>query len=278
MPLIPKNRPPFRRRPNAESFGSQKSRSPDEPRRPAVSGILYPSERPSLEAQVDRLTGSGAKPETAIAALLPHGSYASCGAVIGEVYARVSWPETVVLIGPNHSGVGQPYGVDAQGKWQTPLGEMAVDEELARALLRRVKELKKDTRSHGPEHSLELQLPFLQRRKVRRILPIAIGPADPGPARRIGEAVAEEILRRKGNVGLIASSNLTRYEPLEAAQARDPKAIERLLALDGAGSVLALLAAARRLGASKGRLVRYQTSDEAGADPVSVSGYAGIVF
>lgn len=287
MSGAPRKRTPLRfrgRRPSA-----------DEPRQPVVSGIFYPDERAPLQAQVDRLSGSGSKREPAAAALVPHGSYASCGAVIGAVCGGIAWPETVVLIGPNHTGEGQPYGMAARGRWRTPLGEVPVDEELARAILRRSKELKKDLRCHEREHSLEVQIPFLQRvGKLRRMVPISIGPADPGPARRIGEAVAEEILRREGKVHLLGTSNLTGYEPLEAAQAKDPLALERILALDGAGlaelvseqaismcgagAVAALLAAARRLGASKGRLIRYQTSAEAGADPVSVAGYAGIVF
>ena len=244
---------------------------------------------------MDRLASGTAKREPATAALVPHGSYASCGAVIGAVCARLSWPETVVLVGPNHTGEGQPCGIAARGKWQTPLGEIPVDEDLAQAILRRAKDLKRDTRCHEREHSLEVLLPFLQRsRKVRRIVPIAIAPTDLGPAHRIGEAVAEEILRRRGEVQLVASVNLTRYEPLEMAQAKDPAALERILALDGPGlaeliserpvsmcglgAAVAVMAAARRLGASKGRLIRYQTTAETGGEALSVAGFAGIVF
>ena len=248
-----------------------------------------------MEAQVDRFTAAGGKREPAAAVLVPHGSYASCGAVIGAVCARVSWPRTVVLIGPNHTGEGQPFGLEAGGRWRTPLGDVPVDEELARAILRRAKELKKDSRCHEREHALEVQVPFLQRQgKVRGIVPITIGPEELAPAWRIGEAIAEEILRRTGEVQLVGTCSLTRYEPLEAVREKDPKILERLLALDGAGlaelvseravsmcgagAAAVVLAAARRLGASKGRLVRYQTSVETGADPVSVVGYAGIVF
>ena len=288
-------RTPFRFRPRRPSPKQGGSRSGKLIRRPAVAGVLYPDERGPLEAQVDRWVERGAKPEPAAATLVPHGSYASCGAVIGAVCARISWPETVVLVGPNHTGEGQPYGIAARGAWQTPLGELPVDEELARAILRRAKELKRDAHCHAREHALELLLPFLQRsRKVRRIVPIAIAPADIGPAQRIGEAVAEEILRRRGEVHLVGSVNLTRYEPLEAAQAKDPAALERILALDGSGlaelaserplsmcgvgAAAAVMAAARRLGASKGRLVRYQTTAETGGEALSVAGFAGIVF
>lgn len=245
---------------------------------------------------MDRLcAGGGTHLEGVLAALVPHGGYASCGAVLGAVYGRLSLPETVVLIGPNHTGEGQPFGIAARGAWGTPLGELPVDEELARGIQRRAKDLKRDLRCHAREHSLEVQLPFLQRKgHVRSIVPIAIGPADLASAQRIGEAVAEEILRRKGRVQLIGTADLTRYEPLEKAREHDPKVLEPILAMDGsglleavrecasslcgAGAAAAVMAAARRLGGSRGLLLRYQTSAEAGGDPVSVAGYAGIVF
>ncbi|MBI3323112.1 MAG: AmmeMemoRadiSam system protein B [Candidatus Omnitrophica bacterium] len=298
MSSVPRKRNRFRsraRRPGAKQEAA---------RVPVVSGIFYPEERGPLEQQVDRFCAGGRERRPAaggcprqrvVAVLVPHGSYGSCGSVLGAVYSRVSWPETVVLIGPNHAGEGQPLGLAPRGRWATPLGELPVDEELARAILRRAKDLKRDLRCHEWEHALEVQLPFLQRRgKVRRIVPIAIGLSDLAPAQRIGEAVGEEILRREGRVQLVGSVNLTRCEPLEQAQAKDPQILERILALDGpgllelaseqalslcgAGVVVAVMAAARRLGASKGRLLRYQTSAEGGADPVSVVGYAGIVF
>ncbi len=310
MSPAPRKRSPFRSRarpPRAEqgaSYSGEPERplcryralgTPKEARAPAVSGIFYPEERGPLAAQVDRLTSGGGGKEEAAAVLVPHGSLASCGAVLGAVYGRLSWSETAVLIGPNHTGEGEPFGIASRGKWTTPLGDVPVDEELARAILRRAKDLKKDLHCHAREHALEVQIPFLQRKgRVRRIVPIAIGPAEMAPAQRIGEAVAEEILQRKGRVRLIGSANLTRYELPEEARAKDPKIIERILALDGAGllemaheqalslcgagALAALMAAARRLGASGGHLLRYQTSAQAGGDPVSVVGYAGIVF
>lgn len=285
----------MRRRQGARNPFRPRSRSAEGPRVPAVAGILYPEERAALEALVDRLTAGRPAREPVKGVLAPHGAYASCGAVLGALFSRVAWTPAAVLVGPNHSEEGQPFGVAARGPWVTPLGEMPVDEGLALAILRGTKELKKDVRCHEQEHSLEVQVPFLQRAgKVRRIVPIAIGPADLEASRRIGEAVARGIVERGGEALVIGSANLTRCEPLAEARAKDPRVLERILAMDeegllreaaaaassmcGAGAVAAVITAVRRLGASKGRLVRYQTSAEAGADPVSVSGYAGVVF
>lgn len=285
----------MRRRQGARNPFRPRSRSADGPRVPAVAGILYPEKRAALEALVDRLTVGRPAREQVKAVLAPHGAYASCGMVLGALFNRVAWTPAAVLVGPNHSQEGQPFGVVARGLWVTPLGEMPVDEELARAILLGAKELKKDARCHEQEHSLEVQVPFLQRAgKVRRIVPIAVGPADLEASRRIGEAVAQSILKRSEEALVIGSANLTRCEPLSDAQAKDPRVLERILAMDeegllrevaaaassmcGVGAVAAVITAARLLGASRGRLVRYQTSAEAGADPVSVVGYAGVVF
>jgi len=260
-----------------------------------VAGIFYPQEKRPLEDLVDRLADRRKKKEKALAAIVPHGGYVTSGAVAGEVYSRMEWPSVVVIVGPNHTGLGEPWSIMTKGTWVTPLGSLSIDEKLARSILENVPELKEDPLAHRYEHSIEVQLPFIQRTgKVLGFVPIVLKAGDVAAAQRIGKGLGLAIRQEKTQALLIVSTDLTQYEPQEKAKAKDRLAIEQILHLDEAGLLKTVekheismcgsfstamgIATAKELGATQGTLVRYSTSGESSGDYGSVVGYAGVLL
>ncbi|MDW7712335.1 MAG: AmmeMemoRadiSam system protein B, partial [Deferrisomatales bacterium] len=196
---------------------------------------------------------------------------------------------------PNHTGLGTEASIVSRGAWATPLGPVAIHEGLADALKAEAALFQEDALAHAHEHSLEVQVPFLQHRNPRvRIVPVAFMLRDRAAVKEAGEAVASVVARWPDPVLLVASSDMTHYEPDEKAREKDARAIERVLALDPEGLLdttkrfgitmcgviptAVLLVAARRLGASGGELVTYATSGEVSGDLGSVVGYAGMLI
>jgi len=219
------------------------------------------------------------------------------GHVAGAVFARLEVPEHCIILCPNHTGRGVPLSIMPGTTWQTPLGEVAPSSELASDLLQRFPQLEEDAAAHRSEHAIEVQLPFLQvLQKNLRIVPIAAGTSDFRVLRELGEALAEVIADREESgqkILIIASSDMNHYEDDATTRVKDRKAIERVLALDarglwevvmredismcGFGPAVAMLTAARILGATHATLVRYATSGDVSGDRERVVGYAGIV-
>jgi len=260
-----------------------------------VAGLFYPEKPQALKDLITdllRQAGSQGKRERAVAVVVPHGPYRLSGAVAAAVYAQVRMTETVVIVGPPHSGSEQ--GIATAGVWETPGGQLPVDRELARAILKSVGALKKNPKAHEEEHSIEVQLPFLRHLgEVRRFVPVLIAPADPETLRGIGRGIARALRSRRQEATLICSTQLTRYEPDREAQRKDAWAIQALLDLDeerllrgiseqglslcGAAPAVVVLSAAKTLGASRAVLVRHEVSNPGGGEPDSVVGYAGVV-
>ncbi len=245
------------------------------PRSPAVSGIFYPERKESLKELLEHLLPPVRKKQKAIAAVIPHGSLFSSGAVAAAVYGMLQPFDTAVILGPNHSRLGEKLSVAADGEWATPLGRVPVDRELARAIRKAVPDLKKDPKAHEHEHAAEVQLPFLQHLwKSRGFVPLCVDGVDAETARRVGLGVARALRQSGREVFLIASSNLACYRPPELAKRLDRQLIERITALDGQGlmdqvaesggsmcgapAVAAAIAAAKELGASRASLVKYK--------------------
>ena len=215
------------------------------------------------------------------------------------MYARLEIPEHCVILCPNHTGRGRPLAIMADTTWQTPLGEVAADAEIAGRLLRLFPALQEDSAAHRGEHAIEVQLPFLQAQQPElNIIPIAIGTSDFDVLRGLGEALADVIARLQDEnqdekVLIVASSDMNHYESDAITRVKDRKAIARVLAMDarglwevvmnedismcGFGPTVVMLTAAKLLGASAATLVRYATSGEVSGDYESVVGYAGIV-
>ena len=277
-------------------------------RAPAVAGRFYPGRAEDLLREVREFTSPSKTPiETgridAIGCVAPHAGYIYCGSVAGAVYSRLKIPERCVILCPNHTGKGRPLAIMANTTWQTPLGEVAADADMAARLLRRFPALQEDSAAHRAEHAIEVQLPFLQAsRPELKIVPIAIGTSDFDVLRGLGETLADVIAdhheedqktERQAKVLIIASSDMNHYESDTITRIKDHKAIERVLAMDarglwevvlnedismcGFGPTVVMLTAAKLLGATSATLLKYATSGDVSGDYESVVGYAGII-
>jgi MEMO1 family protein len=264
-------------------------------RPPAVAGTFYEGRRDRLEADVRSYLPGESRPEPAIGAIVPHAGYVYSGPVAGAVYARIEIPSTAIVLCPNHTGRGKPASLDPSDAWSTPLGDVPVDRRLATRLLELAPSLEEDSAAHTREHSLEVQLPFLQvRRPDIRFVPISIGAHDLDLCREIGEAVARVAAEKKERPLILASSDMNHYESRRVGREKDEKALARVEALDPEGlftTVLgghismcgvlpstALLFAARKLDAVSARVVARRDSGDETGDTSSVVGYAGVVI
>lgn len=263
-------------------------------RRPAVAGQFYPATPSILEKEVASYTQNINK-DNVLGVISPHAGYIYSGKVAGRVYSRINIPRDVIIIGPNHTGLGEPEAIMCAGTWQMPGGDAEINSTLAEEIKKRSRYLKDDHFAHLREHSLEVQIPFLQHfRKDLRIVPIAMMSMDYAICRDIGHAVAEAVKGFKGPVLIVASSDMTHYETDESAREKDKKAIEKVLALDPEGLLNTVrahritmcgvvpaaitLIACKELGANKAELVDYATSAETSGDYEQVVGYAGVII
>ncbi|MFA5410303.1 MAG: AmmeMemoRadiSam system protein B [Candidatus Omnitrophota bacterium] len=265
-------------------------------RRATVAGQFYPSTRQELSRQIESLINKKAKKQDVIACMLPHAGYVYSGRVAAETLSRVNLKERIILLGPNHTGMGAAFSVMAEGSWQTPLGEVKIDTQLAKALLGRCRYLEENSLAHIHEHSLEVELPFLQYFKSDfKIVPITLLSDTIRALKETGKEIASAIQDNAftGSTLLVASSDMTHYESQAQAEKKDRRAIEAILELNedllaeriqelsismcGWAPTMVMLSAAKALGAKKGELVRYQTSGDVTGDTSSVVGYAGII-
>ena len=264
-------------------------------RSPAVAGQFYPGSIDSLSRALTTLTRDGIEKLPAIGIVSPHAGYVYSGAVAGELFSSVRIPSKTIIFCPNHTGVGESAAILSRGSWRMPWGEVPVDSELADRLKDENSLLREDAAAHAREHSIEVQLPFLHRfRPDFRFVPIALGRLSIDECRILGEAVASVVAADEERPLLIASSDMSHYEPDEAARKKDRKAIDRILALDPEGlyktvrseritmcgviPATILLFAALCLGAKKAVLLKYATSGEVSRDFDQVVGYAGLAI
>jgi AmmeMemoRadiSam system protein B len=266
-------------------------------RPPAVAGRFYPDDPSRLRSQVDSflVRDNHEKKIRAIACIVPHAGYVYSGSVAGEVYRRLEIPRRVILIGPRHYPHGAALAINMDGAWQTPLGMAPIDLLLAEKIVRAFPELREDDVAHSTEHSLEVQLPFLQQLVPSfAFVPIVIGPAQWDTLDRLGRTLAAVISAESEPVLLIGSSDMNHYESDAVTRVKDRKAIDQILALDprklfdtvreeqismcGYAATVAVMVAAKELGATHAELIRYATSGEVNGDMQEVVGYAGMVL
>jgi len=225
---------------------------------------------------------------------VPHGGLHQAGRVIGQTLGRLEIPRRCVILGPNHTGWGAPWSLMADGAYATPLGDVPIDEELAGRLLERCTLLQADDLAHRGEHSIEVLLPFLRQLGPPDLMitPIVIRSEEAEEFDLAADAMATCLRRLEEPVLVIASADLAHYEPREAVQQKDAEVIKAIAALDSRvaqhrlrqvtscslAPVACVLGAARGLGATEARLVCYGTSADAGGDPQSATGYAGIII
>jgi AmmeMemoRadiSam system protein B len=264
-------------------------------RRPAVAGQFYPADQAVLRRMLRDWLGREAAGERALACIVPHAGYQYSGAVAASVYRAIEVPVRCVVLGPNHTGEGPRVSIMARGRWVTPLGEVPVDEAWASRLMQRCSWLTDDADAHRHEHSIEVQVPFLQiLQPAMTLVPIVLYPIGWSGYRALGEALAALIAEDPTPTLLIASSDMTHYEPQEDAMRKDRAAVDAIEALDaeelcrrverqrismcGYAPASVAVIAAQRLGCRRGRLVQYRTSGETTGDMTSVVGYAGIIL
>jgi AmmeMemoRadiSam system protein B len=268
-------------------------------RHPAVAGHFYPGSRDALREQVKGFIVPAARKAKALGVMVPHAGLIYSGAVAGAVYSGIELPDTFVLIGPNHTGLGAPVSIMTSGTWETPLGAVGIDTELATTIQSKSRRFQEDPLAHLREHSLEVQLPFIQYLKEHfTIVPIQLLDTRLATCQEVGRAIAEAIREWQDKAAgrralVVASSDMSHYEPADTARAKDEKAIERILHLDpaglhhtvmdsgitmcGYGPAAAMLFACKELGATGAELVKYTNSGDVSGDFDQVVGYAGVV-
>ncbi len=262
-------------------------------RSPAVAGQFYPGTDAGLSRAVAELTRDAKDKFRAIGVVSPHAGYVYSGAVAGEVFSSVRVPLKTIVFGPNHTGYGEEAAILSQGTWRMPWGEAPLDADLARRLKDACPLLREDATAHSHEHSLEVQLPFLHRfRPDFRFVPVVLGRLSLADCKALGEAAADVVAADPERPLLVASSDMSHYEPDEVARKKDKSAIDRMLALDPEGlyktvrserismcgviPATVVLFAAIRLGATKALLLKYATSGDVSRDFDQVVGYAGL--
>ena len=272
-------------------------------RKPAVSGMFYAGTARELEEQIEwcykHKLGPGAIPQVnskglreIVAIVAPHAGYDYSGPVAAHAYKELADDgifDTAVILSPNHTGYGYPVSLWAGAGWNTPLGEVEINEKLAQRLLGGV--IKADETAHIYEHSIEVQLPWLQHlyKKVK-IVPITMLAQDIETARTVGRAISQT----DENLIIIASSDFTHYEPHSVAMEKDGSVIEAIVGLDeeelykrceglnctmcGYGPVASAIVAAKEMKAKKASLLKYATSGDTSGDFSRVVGYGSIVM
>ena len=264
-------------------------------RAPAFAGMFYEGQRERLREQVGTCLPSGVIPRPAFGAIVPHAGYVYSGPVAGAVYARLAIPKAAIILCPNHTGLGAPASLDPSEAWRTPLGDVPIERRLAQRLLELAPSLREDRAAHAREHSLEVQLPFLQTLRADvQIVPVCVGAHDLELCHELGEALAKICSEEEEPPLLLASSDMNHYEPRDIGRGKDDRALAHITALDPEGlftTVLsegismcgflpatALLFAAREAGAGKARVVARRDSGDETGDASSVVGYAGVIL
>jgi len=264
---------------------------------PAVAGRFYPDDPAELRSALDSFLATNIenKKARALACLVPHAGYIYSGRVAGEVYRRMEIPARVILLGPRHYPRGAPMAILSRDAWETPLGLAPIDAPLAEKIARACPLLREDDVAHSAEHSLEVQLPFLQQLAPSlAFVPIVMASVPFADLEALGRALAEVIRAEPEPILIVASSDMNHYEPDDVTRVKDRKAIDTILALDpralfdtvrnerismcGYGATVAMLIAVRALGATRAELVRYATSGEVNGDLREVVGYAGMII
>ena len=266
-------------------------------RLPAVAGQFYPGTRQELSALVEEYTKESKTQEklNVRACLVPHAGYIYSGAVAGAVFSRIFLPPTILLLGVRHRPRGEALAILSEGKWRTPLGDVNVDASLAARLRAACPALREDAVAHSREHSLEVELPFLQLLDPAfSFVPIAIGTLRYDDLRETGEGIARTLQESSEDILIVTSSDMNHYENDEITRRKDRKAIDCMLNLDpralfqvcrdeeismcGLGPAIVMLTAMNHLGVTKAELVRYATSADVSGNRQEVVGYAGMIF
>ena len=262
-------------------------------RQPAVAGQFYAENSTQLRSDLTAMIPKthGTRKVTGIIA--PHAGYIYSGAIAGKAYASIDIPGTVLILGPNHHGAGVAAALYPDGEWLTPLGPIQINSRFNSLLNQNVLLIQADSVAHEFEHSLEVQVPFIQYlRPDARISALCLSHGDYAAVRQIGEGIAAAIRAYGSDVLIVASSDMTHYESADSARRKDRLALDKVLNFDPQGLLqvcrseqitmcgvmpaAVMLVAARELGARQAELVAYGTSGDVTGDNRQVVGYAAV--
>lgn len=263
-------------------------------RKPSVAGYFYPHRTENLRKTIERMVDSEAEREKAVCVISPHAGFEYSGSVAGAVFSSVYLPNKFVILGPSHKNVATNLAIMKEGIWETPLGDVPVDTRLSELIMKHSALITEDDKAHSLEHSLEVQLPFIQYFKSDiSIVPIIIAfYSSLEDMNELGKAISKAIKELGEEVMIVASTDMSHYVSQEVARKKDFSAIEKIMTLDAEGlySVVkieeismcgfqpttAALVASKELGAKKAELIKYQTSGDITGNNLEVVGYAGI--
>ncbi len=274
-------------------------------RPPAVAGMFYNLNPEMLKKQIKscfdhNLGPKKIKDEKFIATVVPHAGYLYSGPVAAWSYSRIPKCNYIIL-GPNHRVFGSRFGVMKEGVWKTPLGSANIDDKVASKLIDSSPLLEYDILAHESEHSIEVQLPFLQYRfdEDFKFVPVCVINEHPSfdyleECRVVGKVIADVIKEKKERWVIIASSDFSHYVPYESAYSTDKYVIDAILKLNegdfflrlqernasvcGFGPIAIAMIASKELGAKKGELLKYATSGDITVDRGGVVGYGSIIL
>ncbi len=258
-----------------------------------VAGQFYPGDKAGLLSAVNSMMLASVPEQSALAIMSPHAGYIYSGAIAGRTFASVKIPSEVIILGPNHHGKGHPAAVYADGLWETPLGTISISSGLAERILSECPMAAKDDVAHRYEHSLEVQVPFIQNCSEQvSIVPLCISHLPLESLLALGDGLARACLSSNSLPLIVASTDMTHYESGEIAREKDFMALEKVLAMDPVGlyetvcenkismcgvlPTVVMLQAARALGANTAELVAYGNSGDVTGDQSAGVGYAGV--
>lgn len=263
-------------------------------RKSSVAGHFYPGGEKSLRKMVEKMVDLQKEKKKALCVISPHAGFEYSGNVAGAVFSSVLIPKKLVILGPSHRSIQSRFAIMREGSWETPLGDVFVDTPLAELIMNRTNLVSEDENAHLNEHSLEVQLPFIQFfKKDFTFIPISIAYyASFDELVSLGKAIGEVIKEQGEEVLIVASTDMSHYVSKELAKEKDFLAIESILKLDAKGlydvvtskdismcgfqPTTAAIIASKELGATKAELIKYQTSGDITGDHLEVVGYAGI--
>lgn len=277
-------------------------------RKPAVAGIFYERNPDSLKKQIEwcfeHKLGPGKIPEETLnkreikGAMVPHAGYQYSGPVAAHSYYRIfedGFPETFVIISPNHTGLGSGISTMLEGEWETPLGNVRIDEEFTANLVENAGIIDLDAAAHIQEHSLEVQLPFLQYFSSGfEIVPVSMWMQDFESSYEIGKSIKETADALQKDIVVIASSDMTHYKPKSIAEHDDSQVLDAINSMDeklmvkrvldmnitmcGYGPVATTIVTSKEMGAQNAEILKYATSADTTGDESAVVGYASAIF
>ena len=255
-----------------------------------VAGMFYEKDAHALREHVDKYIIKPDKKFKAKGIIVPHAGYVYSGAVAGEVFSSVEIPDTIIIMGPNHTGSGPGISVMNEGVWRTPLGDAKINGPLADEIIKNSQYAKADSTAHAREHSIEVKLPFIQRlKKSFTFVPIIFAEEDTKALKEVACAIRETM--RDKDILLIASTDLTHYESAESAKQKDKLVLDAIEKMDpdllaeevyknrismcGWMPTYVMLFACKLLGCKKAEIIKYTNSGETSGDFDQVVGYGG---